>query len=153
MKDFIKKIVSILAPSPFKTKGEISNMASSKKKDVSKLAQADIDHKLQFASNSNLLKKYFSDKTVLAYNVIEDTTHKGFSRCVLYAYDKEVDEDMTVKQLADLMTKKFDGVDKKFDAIDDKFDAVDKKFDEVKKEVQGINDRIDNLVKKNKLVE
>ncbi len=68
---------------------------------------------------------------------------------------------MTIKELANLMTTNFNTldskIDQKIDAVNKKIDAVDKKIEDLRADMNDgfkkVNDRIDNLVKKNKLVE
>ncbi len=161
MSSKIQDLQNILNPKVLKTVDQLEKSVSKKTIDSKTLAQNDIDAKFEYFTNNKILKKYMADREVIAYNVKEDADDKEIKCITIYAVSKETEESMTIKQLANLITTNFNTLDSK---IDQKIDEVNKKIEQVRedmtskieavdKKVQGINDRIDNLVKKNNLIE
>ncbi len=168
MSSKIQDLQNILNPKTLKTVDQLEKSVSKKTIDSKTLAQNDIDAKFEYFTNNKILKKYMSDRNVIAYNVKEDADDKEIKWITICAVSKETEESMTIKELANLINSNFNTldskIDQKIDAVEKKIEAVDKKIEQVRedmtskieavdKKVQGINDRIDNLVKKNKLIE
>ena len=59
-------------------------------------------------------------------------------------------DDLAVRidRLAQVFSKRFDGVDKRFDGVDKRFDGVDKRLDGMDKRFDGVDKRLISLDKK-----
>ena len=87
-----------------------------------------------------------NDELKTYFEGMEERIDKGFDTVKVDAMAMETRIGETIRDVVELVDKRFDAVDKRFDAVDKHFEDVDKRFDAVDKRFDDIEEKLDPMV-------
>ena len=144
----VNKLITLSSLQPVKAVSDLDKKSVKEQIDTENSVKDAISHGAKFSSGNKVLKQFMSSQVLMFYNVCVDDKQKGIKRLTVYSYDKQEEDNMTIKELAKIVTDGFKTTNDRIDTIEAKVDGIDTRLTSLEAKVDGIDTRLTSLEKK-----